>query len=143
MIHLFVEQHCVQERLTIDWSLLLLLLRDPSKLSPSFLVRVEHTLTLTQTKTATDIHMIGAFRQTLGIPDDMLPDAWRRTAVDQTQSYDGSHTTDDACARNPYRQQQEQEQHQQEHQLQHQHQNQLQQNGHRRVRHVGSRFRGR
>jgi hypothetical protein len=107
-----------------------------------------HTLTRIHTKTATDIHMIGAFRQTLGIPDDMLPDAWRRTAGDETQQKDfasdqGSHATDDACARNPYRQQKEQEQHQHQHQLQHQNYNQLQHNRNRRVRHIGSSVRGR
>ena len=29
--------------------------------------------------------MIGAFRQPLGIPDDILPDAWRRTIDDEIE----------------------------------------------------------
>lgn len=55
----------------------------------------------------TDMHMLGAFRQPIGIPDDMLPDAWRRTKTDKSKSKE--YTTDDggACANNPYWQQHE------------------------------------
>ena len=53
-------------------------------------------------KTATDMHMIGAFRHAIGIPDDMLPDAWRRTSVDEHEQF--SETIEEACAPNPYKQ---------------------------------------
>jgi len=56
----------------------------------------------------TDFHMIGAFRHTLGIPDKMLPDAWRRPNDESSGGFgDGSDTIDDACERNPYREQNE------------------------------------
>lgn len=41
-----------------------------------------------QTNVATDIHMYGVFRQAIGIPDDMLPDAWRRSSADIMEEED-------------------------------------------------------
>ena len=41
----------------------------------------------------TNIHMYGVFRQALGLPDDMLPDAWRRDSADdeEEQEEQGEH----------------------------------------------------
>jgi len=46
----------------------------------------------------TDIHMVGAFRQPIGMPDDMLPEAWRRTTSDDETGTDEKETIKDACA---------------------------------------------
>ena len=42
--------------------------------------------------------MVGAFRQSLGIPDDMLPDAWRRT-IDDRMGVVPDPIVDDVCSR--------------------------------------------
>jgi len=52
----------------------------------------------------TDLHMVGAFRQPLGIPDELLPEAWRRSEEDDNDEKTAYiETLEEACARNPYR----------------------------------------
>ena len=50
--------------------------------------------------------MIGAFRQTLGIPDDIFPDVWRTTVVDDGENKTEENQTihDDPCEIDPYSQ---------------------------------------
>lgn len=36
---------------------------------------------------ATDLHLIGTFRQPLGIPDGILPDAWRNVIDDEDEKH--------------------------------------------------------
>lgn len=38
-------------------------------------------------QTATDLHLIGTFRQPIGIPDDILPDAWRNVIDDEDEKH--------------------------------------------------------
>eukprot|EP00536_Pseudo-nitzschia_multiseries_P002403 jgi/Psemu1/251606/estExt_Genewise1Plus.C_320007 len=47
----------------------------------------------------TDLHMVGAFRQPLGIPDELLPDAWR---INDDAEATEDEVLEEVCARNPY-----------------------------------------
>ena len=44
--------------------------------------------------------MYGSFRQPIGIPDDILPDAWRRTPAEKLER-ENDYLYDDPCPRNP------------------------------------------
>merc|ERR1712032_856471 len=44
----------------------------------------------------TDLHMIGAFRQPIGIPDDIMPDAWKNKVIDG-QSRQTCNFEDETC----------------------------------------------
>ena len=51
----------------------------------------------------TDLHMIGSFRQPLGIPDNLLPNVWRNRSGESKSSVTRSTEYDESvCDRNPH-----------------------------------------
>jgi hypothetical protein len=47
-------------------------------------------------QTATDIHLIGTFRQPIGIPDEIFPDAWKKVD-DENENEDSCFAGDLIC----------------------------------------------